>query len=364
MITHSQILDNFTLAFPPPNPGDNANVFSVSCHKDETLGFPEEEAYVFIGDIHLLTKNDAKKYPKKQFVQPKDFTTFLASLKELKERWTDNFKVYQVGDLFDVWRALGEGSEEKKVDDIFLDFEDMGDMLKSDPPFGADTTIIAGNHDYALHKLPDWYAPRLHTIKDIEGKDRILVIHGDILDPIEKFPDWIKALAVRIAKGAKSDGYIIDEADKDEKEVVEFNKKIVSGEGKIGLGSQELIEDDSSRDHFKSAPYNVIDGDKLPEDDRRLRFYKSAKELALKLRTEHALDIRTIVIGHSHYARVIKGDRGDGELFSLVDCGAWYGKCRLGRTQGYPWIHCGQIVILTENEFRIYQLGHNRTTAP
>ena len=187
-----------------------------------------------------------------------------------------------------------------------------------------------------------------------------------MLDPVEKIPGWIKAIAVKIAKGAKGDGHIIDEADKreDEKEVREFNEKIVTGEGRIGSGSPDLIEDDSSRDHFKNAPYNVIDGDNLPESDKKLRFFKEAKKLALELKTGNSLDIRTVVMGHSHYARIIKGDRGDGELFSLVDCGAWYGKCRLGATEDYPWIHSGQVVVFTEGEFRIYQLGHRITTAP
>lgn len=364
MIAHSQFLDNLTQAFPPQNPGDNSSVFTVSCHKDETLKFPEDEAYVFIGDTHLMTKNDAKKYPRRRFVQPEDFTTFLRSLKELKARWTENLKVFQVGDLFDVWRATGEGSQEEKVDAIFLDFEEICDLLISDPPFGTDTTFIPGNHDYVLHRLPDWYGSRLHTIKDIEGKDRILVVHGDILDPIEKLPEWIKAIAVRIAKGVKSDAYTIDDPDKDENEVLEYNEQIVDGKGQIGIGAQELIEDDSGRDHFKNAPYNVIDGDDLPEDNRKVRFYKAAKQLALELNQRHEIDIRTMVIAHSHYARIIKGDRGDGKLFSLVDSGAWYGKCRLGATQEYPWLHCGQVAILTEDEFRIYQLGHRITTAP
>ena len=364
MIAHSQILDSLIQAFPPPNPGDNANVFSVSCYKDELFRLPKDKAFVFIGDLHLMTKNDAKKYPKRHFLQSEDFTTFLTSLKELKARWTDNLEVFQVGDLFDVWRTSGQGSDEEKVDSIFLSFEDICDMLISDPPFGSDATFVAGNHDYILHKLPDWFGSRLHTIKDVDGQDRILVVHGDILDPIEKIPEWIKAIAVRIAKGAKSDGHIIGEADKDEKAVHEFNEKIVNGKDQIGIGATDLVEDDSNRDHFKSAPYNVIEGDKPQTDDRKLRFFENAKELSLELKKEHELDIHTMVIGHSHFARIISGDRGDDTLFSLVDCGAWYSKCRLGAAQEYPWLHCGQVCILAEDEFRIYQLGHRITTAP
>jgi len=366
MITHSQFLENLIQAFPPPKPGDNALVSLVSRYKDETLKLPEEDAYVFIGDIHLLTRVDNIKYPKRHFVQNEDLKTFLLKLRELKDRWTENLKVFQLGDLFDVWRDRSSGTDEDKVDRIYIDYNDTCELLLEDPPSGADATVVAGNHDYALHKLPDWLRPRLHTIKDIDGKDRILILHGDMLDPVEKLPDWIKALAVRIATGVRSGGHIIDERDKkkDEEEVLKLNKEVVDKEGQIGIDAVELIKGDLGSDLLKPAPYNVLDGDELPEDAVSMKFFTGARDLALKLKEENEIDIRTMVIGHSHYARIIKSNRGDGEAFFLVDSGAWYGKCRLGTTDAYPWLWCGQVSFLTQNEFCIYQLGRRVTSAP
>ena len=367
MITHSQFLENLIQAFPPPNPGDNALVSLISRHKDETLKLPEEEAYVFIGDIHLLTRVDNVKYPKRHFVQNEDLKTFLLKLREIKDRWTENLKVFQLGDLFDVWRDRSSGTDEDKVDRIYIDYNETCELLLEDPPSGADATVVAGNHDYALYKLPDWLRPRFHTIKDMDGKDRILILHGDIFDPVERFPDWIKALAVRIATGVSSGGHVIDERDKkeDEKAVLKLNKEVVDKKGQIGLGSAELVNGDSSSDLFKSAPYNVLDGDKLPDDAASMRFFAGARDLALELKKKHELDIRTIVIGHSHYARIIKSnDRGDGVPFTLIDSGSWYGKCRLGTTDAYPWLWCAQVSFLAQEESCIYQLGRRITTAP
>ena len=40
----------------------------------------------------------------------------------------------------------------------------------------------------------------------------------------------------------------------------------------------------------------------------------------------------------------------------LMDCGAWFGKCKFGAAGADLWAQ--QIGVLAENDLRIYQLGN------
>jgi UDP-2,3-diacylglucosamine pyrophosphatase LpxH len=354
MITHEQILVNLIQAFPPTNPGENARVYTVSRHKDETLGLPEDVAHVFIPDLHLLTSADASTYPKHHFVQDEDFKTFLKKLCELKTRWLEKFEVYQLGDLFDIWRARS-GTDKEKVDAIRMKLREICLPLTSDPPYGVDPKIIAGNHDYALHQLSDWLTPRARLIEDSRGEPRVLLIHGDIFSVVEQLPDPIQEWAVQMASGISAGGHVLDP--------INLNRELDTEQGRIKSPGVELTGAGFSTSLFSSAPYNVVDGDASPAGAGYMRFFEPAKQLALALKT-HNLDIRAMVIGHTHYARMIKGNRGDGVTFTLMDCGAWFGKCRL-RIEGQDqWLWSAQIGVLIQDEFCIYQLGQRPTTSP
>jgi hypothetical protein len=62
-----------------------------------------------------------------------------------------------------------------------------------------------------------------------------------------------------------------------------------------------------------------------------------------------------VVIAHSHWARLLTGDRGDGKQLILMDCGAWFARCRLARDA--DWIWSAQIGVLLDDDLRIYQMG-------
>jgi UDP-2,3-diacylglucosamine pyrophosphatase LpxH len=42
----------------------------------------------------------------------------------------------------------------------------------------------------------------------------------------------------------------------------------------------------------------------------------------------YGVDMRLVVIGHTHHACIAVQRREDGQPFMLVDCGAWIEECR------------------------------------
>lgn len=89
--------------------------------------------------------------------------------------------------------------------------------------------------------------------------------------------------------------------------------------------------------------------------DASTRFFRQAATAA-RLLKQHGHDVRLVVIGHTHSARMVYGDRGDGQRMVMMDCGAWFGKCKFGATGPDLWAQ--QIGVLADNDLRIYQLGH------
>jgi hypothetical protein len=68
-------------------------------------------------------------------------------------------------------------------------------------------------------------------------------------------------------------------------------------------------------------------------------------------------DIRLMVIGHTHRARIVRGKRPDKTPFVLMDCGAFVGTSFLSDELDAP-IANAQIGVKVGNDLRIYQLGY------
>ena len=74
-----------------------------------------------------------------------------------------------------------------------------------------------------------------------------------------------------------------------------------------------------------------------------------------KANRQYELNMKAIVIGHTHYARIAvqRDDRG-ALAFALIDTGAWIEQCR--ETEDGPAMDNAQITAISGNEIRIYQL--------
>jgi UDP-2,3-diacylglucosamine pyrophosphatase LpxH len=93
---------------------------------------------------------------------------------------------------------------------------------------------------------------------------------------------------------------------------------------------------------------------KKGSDETVHEFLDLAYEQAQQANAEHGLNLKTVVIGHTHHARIaVREDNGD--LFTLIDCGAWIENCSVDGSSDNMMPNA-QIAALCGNEARIYQL--------
>jgi UDP-2,3-diacylglucosamine pyrophosphatase LpxH len=358
MITHAEILDLLRATFPDVD-GD-PGVTLVARYRDPRLALASRWTLLFVPDMHLLTDADLGTYPNYHFTkspQGDDLEKLLGNLAELRAARPGELLVYQIGDLFDAWRSRTAGTYKEKVDAIAASFAPLIDLFRSSPPEGVKARLLAGNHDYVIHQLADWSALRFEIIPaSAPGGGDVLIVHGDVFDWAEQAaPDDLQAWAVRLA--ADHDGGTNTFEVVDQTVVQKANEHLPQGDAPIGQDLTSFV------DHgpIESAlDILAIGFDLLGVDigvDARTRFFPQAAKAARILK-DHGHDIRVVVIGHTHSARMVYGDRGDGQQLLLMDCGAWFGKCRFG---GGPVLWSQQIGVVSDNDLRIYQLGRNRT---
>lgn len=357
MISHDEFRRRLLGIFPsnPKQPQDRG-VALVARLQNAQLQLPGRRAHIFIPDLHLLNQEDAKAYPKYHFVQDADLRLFLKKLSTMKRRKRGELAVWHLGDLFDVWRARGGRGPKEEVDEIAADHSEILGLLVDPPPRGCRAEILAGNHDYVLHALQEWRAPRFYIISNEDrGGGDVLVLHGDVFSWVERtLPEDLQAAVVRLATWISSGQHRLHQEDK---VVAAINRNLKTGDEPIGMPQARLPKNQPIAHIKHNTSVNVIDGDRGKERAPNKRFFAAAKALALELK-KHGHNIRVMVIGHTHWSRLVAGNRGDGDPFVLMDCGAWFGRCRLG-PKG-PWIWSAQIGVLIQNDLRLYQLGWRR----
>lgn len=355
MLTHAEILAALELMFPadPAHP-DRFGVGLVAQYADPGLALPGGRAHIFIPDCHLLSAADVAVYPNNHFRLTEALKTLLKGLTALKNAHRGDLLVWHLGDLIDLWRTRGGRGDQAETDAIAAEFAEHMEMLQSSPPNGVRARILAGNHDYMTHELPSWATLRVGLIENQAAGGDVLVVHGDLFDWIEvALPDQLQACIVRAAKmvGAGQNELLQENRDV----VAKVNQALAQGDQPIGpercgLGQQrpQLDLGPAPRVNVADAPPAGIPGP--------AKFFSGAAKLAVELKKQ-GHDVRTVVVGHTHFARIVRGQRSDGVPLVLMDCGAWMGQCRLAPAD--PWIWSAQLGVIVGNELRIYQLGWN-----
>jgi UDP-2,3-diacylglucosamine pyrophosphatase LpxH len=345
VISHAEIEQFLSENFPARSPNDGLRL--VARYADPGLSLPAGRARIFIPDLHLLSEEAAKQFPNTGFRLEASLTRFLRALAAFKELHPGDLQVFQIGDLFDIWRIKGPGGPKRKVDTITADHGELLSLLLFGPPMGLRASLLAGNHDYDLHNLAEWNTPRFWFLNDSPaGVADALLIHGDCLDWLENFvPDSIQEAAVQLAKFASAGQHELDHEDL--LGVLAVNDGLPRGDTPIGVARAEF----GSTDAAPEVRFNVVPWTRNVGDVGR--YFDGARRMALALR-ERGRDIRLVICGHSHNARIVIGDRGDGVPFALMDCGAWLGQCRFG--QNSPWRANAQVGVLIDDDARIYQL--------
>ena len=351
-----------------------SHVKLVSRLKDSRLGFPEpHDIRVFIPDVHLISREKEKTY--------KYGTNYVPLLSSLAEELIEFKKsgsekgalvtVYQLGDFFDLWREtpvylsrnrLAEGTA-TRVQKIAEDHQILYERL-----FGPElnTQHVLGNHDFDLHYLEDFIGSELRYYFPFHAESNpvALAVHGDIFDQKEgRLSAVLKHMAVYYL-GPSVHSRVLN--------LTPIKELIVKNHGENEYTDYIHLPKPSSigRSHpFEGAAllqknalgdenHNVLRlGDpNLPEKD--LKLFPQARDFAAQINDETGWNIRVVVCGHTHFARIVVDDRSQtlerpkGGFFALVDCGAWIEECSLDG----EIVPNAQIGIMYNNDIRIYQL--------
>ncbi len=354
MLTHEDIQARLGGAFPDvPEQPEQLRVVLVARLQDLALQLPTGRSHIVIPDCHLLTPADARVYPQNHFMLDTELGRLCAALRDLKAARRGELTVWHIGDLFDIWRARGGRDPKTEVDGISASYAETLDALTSSPPRGCRAEILAGNHDYALHDLDEWNAARFRIVEnDDRARGDVLFMHGDSFEWIERaVPQDVKAFVVRLATWVSSGRHDLGQGDADS--VATVNRFLAVGDQAIGTPKAQLADAPPDAG-VPGDVWNVVAANDGKPDADNKHFFEPARLLALELKN-HGHDIRLVVVGHTHFARIVRGDRGDGAPFVLMDCGAWFGQCRLSPTQ--PWLWSAQVGVLVQDDLRIYQLG-------
>lgn len=303
---------------------------------------------VFVPDLHLLSSRTAPKYPhygtNHEDVLVRALFALCDARAELRASG-DELEVVQLGDLFDLWRERRWWHSEDPLGDVERSHVELVRVLFQHPD-GLRAVRIVGNHDASLRGAAGFETHRLLPA----NAPTLLVLHGHELDPREGRPEWLSELGVWIGAHHRPNAYAVSVADVDDalSEVAAKHDAFrdhLELEAPAELGT---LADPRATTHAEFGVGHTSSGARHP-------LLARARTLLRTLRTQGCTALRTMVVGHTHHARILIDDAGaeDGaEPLVLVDVGAWIENYRADGRVGPN----GQIGVLTSDEVRIYQL--------
>jgi UDP-2,3-diacylglucosamine pyrophosphatase LpxH len=332
-----------------------ADVRLVASLQDERLGFPDKkDIRIFIPDIHLISEKCRKKGG---FIFSTNYTELLTSLAlaltdlKTKKANDETIEVYQLGDFLDLWReAPGLDEQFDAASGIKDDHEDLMLALMDEK---LDARFLLGNHDFDLYRWPVYprWDRRYYLPDTTLQSPSTVLLHGDIFDWVERLPDKIEDILVYLfAPTVPPNDYRLGQ----------MKTLIRQSHGKRNY--RTYIQDQSPAAVGlvqKGMPDNIPERwnvqTKVSSPPENLKFLESAYNCCIKANTDYQMNLKVAVIGHTHHARIAVRETDKGDLFTLIDCGAWIENCIAdGESSPAP---NAQIAALSANEARIYQLG-------
>jgi UDP-2,3-diacylglucosamine pyrophosphatase LpxH len=322
-----------------------ASVQLVARLQDDRLNFPQaNELHVFIPDIHLITAarrvEGGYKYGTNHLPLLETVVRSLRALK-LASAPAGEVVVYQIGDLFDLWRQVeGLDPNANAASAIQNDHASLLVALR-DPDLN--TQFLLGNHDYDLYRFPNFDAWQRSFVL----APSVTLLHGDVFDWVEKLPDELQNLVLFLFN-ANSAGTA------DLEKLRPLNRK-----RRAGRKFRDFIQNQAPAPTGKwretgddGRNWNVQVEGTAPKE--MLLYLDAARQKCGEANGQFGSALKMAVIGHTHQARIAVHDTGD-EFFALMDCGAWIENCN---TADDPTPRPNaQIAALGANEARIYQLA-------
>ena len=323
-----------------------ASVQLVARLRDDRLSFPQaNELHVFLPDIHLITaaRRAEAGYPYGTNY-PELLLAVVQSLRALKlaAAPAGEVVVYQIGDLFDLWRQVDGLDPDANAASAIQN--DQASLVAALRDADLNAQFLLGNHDYDLYRFPNFDAWQRSFVLT----PSVMLLHGDVFDWVEKLPDELQNLVLFLFTASHPAG------------TAELEKlRPLNNRQRAGRRFRDFIQNQAP------APTGTW---RAPGDDGRnwnvqvagtapqemLLYLDAARQKCGEANRQFGSALHMAVIGHTHQARIAVHDTPD-EFFALMDCGAWIEDCR---TADDPTPRPNaQIAALGANEARIYQLA-------
>jgi UDP-2,3-diacylglucosamine pyrophosphatase LpxH len=318
-----------------------ANVSLVSKLRDPRLNIPDPDRLnVFIPDLHLVSKTRTYQFGTNLV---ETLTAVLNGVRVLKmAARPSQVIVYQIGDLLDLWRET-DGLDPDP--DVASAIEDSHSSLMEAIYDGSlDTQFLLGNHDYDLYRFTNYDIWQRYFYPS----PSVMVLHGDIFDWVEELPDGLQNFFVHLFSPNAKPERVQLEAMRPLNVKMRARKRL---RNYVQAGVAPVGRLRPPAETVGVERFNVQDANSAPE---MLTFLDSARQKCAAASREFGMALTTAVIGHTHHARIAVHEEG-GELFALVDCGAWIENCA---TEDDPTPRPNaQVAAVGANELRIYQLA-------
>ncbi|MBI3801429.1 MAG: metallophosphoesterase [Deltaproteobacteria bacterium] len=341
---------------------------------DPALGMQEDRSIrIFIPDLHMLSETGQARFPAYGFhsdlARKGTMVGFLRALSSFAKQLLDAYymEVYQIGDFVDLWREdpfsnnpSGILATNSAVWDLLY-----GNLQASFKDPRVPVYFMRGNHDFSImdqSEYNNWQ--RAYFSND----DQVAILHGDVLDWLEKLvPDWLERAVVYLT------GTVSGKRNFSDKEVQNENERLHQLNQNSGryrwaksyrLGERILTDPRNSTGPAADnvirvkTPHQKVGEENDSEDDLRTHeLIGPAYDLAEELVKTRQKRIKLMVIGHTHHARLVQYTK-DQEVFVLMDCGAWtetYWVGPLGQPDRTD--HSRQVGVVIGNDLRIYQIA-------
>ena len=323
-----------------------ARVQLVARLQDDRLNFPQAgELHVFIPDLHLIT---AARRAEAGYTYGTNYPALLeAVVKSLRafklaSAPTGEVVVYQIGDLFDLWRQVdGLDPNANAASAIQNDHASLLVALR-DPDLNAQ--FLLGNHDYDLFRFPNFDAwQRSYVLAP-----SVMLLHGDVFDWVEQLPDELQNLVLFLFTSNAAGTADLEKL------------RPLNNRQRAGRNFHDFIQNrvPAPTGNWREAAddggssWNVQVEGTSPQE--MLLYLDEARQKCDAANRQFGSALNVAVIGHTHHARIAVHDTAD-EFFALMDCGAWIENCN---TADDPTPRPNaQIAALGANEARIYQLS-------
>jgi UDP-2,3-diacylglucosamine pyrophosphatase LpxH len=292
-----------------------------------TVGFPSsilgEQSLIAVPDVHLSDGSAGDIFMDGDPENATRFTATLAAINDYMDAEGESASVLQLGDWYDVWRAIGRDATQSQfaaIDNV----PEYQKLLSLDKQLCL--AHLIGNHDASFtHALPDRRVADGDRFRFgfglLRSNGRCFALHGHQVDDIVGVPSppseqqvvWLATLAAKyVTSAARSLEDFMDKEGASAASVFNWLKAMV------GLNRPDPVPTPRAR---KPAPAGFIGS--FVERESADQLVRIAVE-ACKLRYQTPTELELLIVGHSHKPCVAWTPHPESKRpVVIVDAGSW-----------------------------------------